>query len=109
MPSIKITRYALALLLAGTFSHTALADGDPVSGQKLAEEHCARCHDIAPIAPFKLHPPSFASIAVYRSESQILGRILFPSMHASMPQMAYFMTPENIDDMVAYILSLEKK
>lgn len=82
--------------------------GNVASGKALAEEHCTRCHDISADGPFKLHPPSFASIAVYRSAEQIEGRIQFPSLHSAMPQMAYFMTPENIQDLVAYIVSLDK-
>ena len=68
-----------------------------------------RCHNIEADGPFKLHPPSFASIAVYRSPEQIYGRIAFPPLHAGMPQVGYMLTPENMEDVVAYIVSLESQ
>ena len=68
-----------------------------------------RCHNVEPGGPFKLHPPSFASIAVFRSDDQIFGRIMFPPLHSSMPQIGYFLTPDNVEHLVAYIRSLEKK
>ena len=87
----------------------ASAQGNVDAGQKFARENCARCHNVEPDGPFKLHPPSFASIAVYRSEGQIRGRMLFPPLHSNMPQLGYMLVPENVDDVLAYIMSLEKK
>lgn len=86
----------------------AFAAGDPAVGAKLAREHCTQCHDVEAGGAFKLHPPSFASIAVFRSEEQIFGRIMFPPLHSSMPQVGYLLTPDNVDHLVAYIVSLEK-
>lgn len=37
---------AAFLLLAGTGSAPARAEGDPEEGQRLAEAHCSRCHVI---------------------------------------------------------------
>ena len=92
------------ILLTGS---PAAAEGDPESGRVLAKEWCSRCHHVEPGGPFKMHPPSFAAIAVYRSRDQVLSRIAFPPLHVSMPQIAYILTPENIDDLVSYIVSLE--
>ncbi len=97
--------------LAGTLSLVTCgamyAQGNPDSGRDLAREWCTRCHDVEPGGQFKMHPPSFAAIAVFRSSDQILARIAFPPLHVSMPQIAYILTPQNIDDLVAYIVSLE--
>jgi mono/diheme cytochrome c family protein len=91
----------------------ALGAGDPVAGEKLAKEYCARCHEIGPNGAFKQYPPSFASIAVYRSAEQIYGRIVFPNMHVGSPMPEFvqnlFLKPQNVSDLVAYITSLEKK
>lgn len=62
---------SLGFLCAGLVT-TALADGDVATGRKLAQEHCSRCHDISPNAPFKLVPPSLRSIAVFRPADQIV-------------------------------------
>ncbi|MGI9334490.1 MAG: c-type cytochrome, partial [Gammaproteobacteria bacterium] len=76
---------------------------------KIAREACARCHNVDPGGPFKQHPPSFASIAVFRSQEQIYGRIVFPPLHSSMPQIGYMLTPQNVNHIIAYIVSLEAR
>ena len=35
--------------------------------------------------------------------------MLFPPLHSNMPQLGYMLVPENVDDVLAYIMSLEKK
>ncbi|MHA1548996.1 MAG: c-type cytochrome [Alphaproteobacteria bacterium] len=85
----------------------ASADGDADKGRELAEQWCTRCHNIEQGGPFKLHPPSFAAIAIYRIAEQIWGRIVFPPLHSSMRGIEQFMDPESLDDLVAYIVSLE--
>ena len=101
----KLLACALGTFLMGP----VLADVDLVNGRKLATESCIRCHDVSMDGRFKQYPPSFASIAVYRSSDQILGRIVYPPLHSSMPKIGYLLTPSNIDDLVAYIASLESK
>ncbi len=91
------------------FASAALAEGDVVTGAKLARESCVRCHNVEPKGPFKEHPPSFAAIAVFRSDEQIYGRIMFPPLHAGMPQLGYMLTPDNVKHLVAYIRSLEAR
>jgi mono/diheme cytochrome c family protein len=103
------TWFLSVLLAASVVGSSAFAAGDLAVGEKLAKEHCARCHDVAPGGAFKTYPPSFASIAKFRSEDQIYARIIFPQMHSSMPDFAiYVLPPERIRDIVAYIASLDK-
>jgi mono/diheme cytochrome c family protein len=85
----------------------AAQDGNVTMGRQIAEEYCASCHMVEPDGPFKQEPPSFAAIAVYRSPDQIRARIVQP-IHADMPRYSDYMIGGNIDDMVAYIASLEK-
>lgn len=87
---------------------SAMAQGIPAEGAAIAEKWCARCHNVSPMGAFKLQPPSFAAIAVYRSRDQIYGRIAYPNIHMGMPQLAFILTPEGIENLVAYIVSLEK-
>ncbi len=101
-----------SIVAAAVLSMTAsgvLAEGDMDAGRMLAEKYCVRCHDISADGAFKTYPPSFASIAVFRDPDQIKSRILFPQLHTPMPQMGYLLDPDNIDDLAAYIVSLEKK
>ncbi|MDJ0630135.1 MAG: c-type cytochrome [Rhodobacter sp.] len=95
---------SLGLIPAGP----AMAQGDAMTGQNLAKDWCARCHDISADGPFKQTPPSFASIAVYRAADDIHWRIQFPAEHANMPRLGYFLDREALDHLVAFILSLEK-
>ncbi|MDH3659881.1 MAG: cytochrome c [Alphaproteobacteria bacterium] len=88
---------------------TTLAEGDVATGEEIARESCIRCHNVEADGPFKEHPPSFAAIAVYRSEEQIYGRIMFPPLHSSMPQLGYMLSPDNVEHLVAYIQSLETR
>jgi mono/diheme cytochrome c family protein len=96
----------LATALLGS---PAVAAGDPVEGEKLAKEHCARCHDVAAGGAFKQYPPSFTAIAKYRSEPQIHALIVFPALHSAMPDVPlYLLGSESVDDLIAYIMSLEE-
>ncbi len=96
---------ALALTTA-----TAWADGDVNHGRVLAEQVCSKCHDIGPNGKMKQDPPSFAAIAVYRTRDQLFGKIIAP--HVGMPkvieQWAWIANQGNVDDIVAYIQSLDK-
>lgn len=94
-------------LFASMSISAALAEGDVATGEEIARESCVRCHNVETGGPFKENPPSFAAIAVYRSDDQIYGRIMFPPLHAAMPQLGYMLTPDNVDHLVAYIRSLE--
>ncbi len=96
---------SLGFLCAGLVT-TALADGDVATGQKLAQEHCSRCHDISPNAPFKLVPPSLRSIAVFRPADQIYARMVFPA-HLYMPDFSAKFWTDEFDDVIAYIISLD--
>ncbi len=101
--------FLITLAVIFTSNLAALAqDGDPEIGREIAAEHCIRCHDVAPDGAWKMHPPSFASIAAFRSESQIRARIWFPvSLHSGMSMLASILTPDSVEHVMAYILSLE--
>ncbi len=93
------------LLVASAFN-SAAQDGDIEMGRMIADEYCSRCHNIEPNGPFKLETPSFTAIAKYRSAEQVRRRIVRP-IHERMPRFIEYMIGGNIDDMVAYIMSLE--
>jgi mono/diheme cytochrome c family protein len=92
---------ALALLAAPAFAQ------DAANGAELAQEYCARCHDVGSGGATKQHPPSFAAIAGYRPEEQITARILFPSLHSEMPAWSDWLNRAEVEDLTAHILSLE--
>ena len=89
---------------------TAVAQdrGNPDAGLALAEANCAQCHNIAPGGATKLFPPSFAAIAAYMHPDMIPIKIMYPDHAAIMPQFNTYMNATNLDDLVAYIHSLEE-
>lgn len=95
-------------LLPGLMLATAQSAfaADTAVGRKLAEQLCAKCHNTDRGAPFRLNPPSIASIAVYRPSDVILGKIITPSAHSGMPDTLWTLQRENFDNLVAYITSL---
>jgi mono/diheme cytochrome c family protein len=105
---MKILTPVFPLILLATMSQSVYA-ADAAAGRKLAEQWCSRCHNIEKGAPFKLNPPSFASIAAYRSEDVILAKVIAPSMHSGMPDTMWVLQRSDVDDIVAYITSLEVK
>ena len=96
-----------AVMLFGSISQ-AQDRGNPSSGEALAEANCSQCHNISPDGAFKLFPPSFAAIAAYMHPDIIPIRIMYPEHAALMPQFHTYMNSTNLDDLVAYIRSLEK-
>ena len=103
---MKILAPLFLLILSATMSQSVYA-ADAAAGRKLAEQWCAKCHNIEKGAPFKLHPPSIASIAVYRLEQDIRGKIIEP--HIGMIDVKWVLPIEDIDNLTAYITSLEAK
>ena len=49
----------------------------------------------------------FQSIAIYRTKPDIWSRIIAPSPHAAMPDMTWTLTADEVQDVLAYILSLD--
>ena len=94
-------------VLALAISSTAFAAGDAIKGLETAQKNCIRCHNIEKGAGFKLMPPSFQSIAIYRTAEDIWSRIIAPSPHRGMPDTMWTITPDDVQDLVAYITSLD--
>ena len=104
----KVCFFALALpVLVFALAFPAAAAGDTASGLKIAQENYARCHNVEKGAPFKQRPPSFQSIAIYRGADDIWARIIAPSPHSGMPEVQWMLTPQQVEDLVAYIVSLD--
>ena len=101
--------FSVCLPFVAVLDPPALAQGDIAKGAELAAEHCTLCHDVTPDGAAKQFPPSFASIAAFRSPEQIYARIVFPAMHTGMPEVAFYLLgKDEIENIVAYIVSLEE-
>lgn len=97
----------VAIALTGLTGMAIAQEGNVTMGRQIAEEYCVACHNVDPGGALKQEPPSFAAIAIYRSPEQIRQRIVTP-IHAAMPRYTEYMIGGNIDDMVAYISSLDE-
>lgn len=95
-----------ALFLVTMFQPLPASAGDTARGEAIAREQCARCHDVSEEGAFRKMPPSFRAIAIYRTEPDIWARIISPSPHAAMPDMTWTLTADDVQDVLAYILSL---
>jgi mono/diheme cytochrome c family protein len=90
-----------------TDTYPALAASiDLTPGHTLADRLCASCHDIGdgskPVVFFA--PPSFAAIVADPAATELGLRAFHRTMKEDMP--TFVLTPAEIDDIVAYMLSL---
>lgn len=82
------------------------AMGDAGEGRALAERVCAVCHAVA---PGERDSPmdglaSFQAVSERKEFSEVGLRVFLRSSHQDMPNLV--LSPEEIDDLVAYIHSL---
>ena len=95
------------LVWAGVASPQDLP-GDPEAGGKLAREVCAACHIVSadqtddPGTP----APTFFSVAADPSVTALSLRVFFRTPHAQMPDLT--LTPDETDNIIAYILTLKE-
>ncbi|QGM44447.1 c-type cytochrome [Methylocystis heyeri] len=83
---------------------------DPAAGQRLAEADCAACHQVKPGSPPKnpaSKAPSFTAVSRMPSTTALSIKVFLRTSHANMPNIV--LTPEEIDSVAAYILSLSGK
>ncbi|MCW3475394.1 c-type cytochrome [Limobrevibacterium gyesilva] len=79
--------------------------GDVAAGRRLAEASCSTCHIIGP-TPQRVgnDVPTFAAIARMPSTTPLALRAFLQTPHSRMPNL--ILKPGEIDDLIAYILSL---
>ena len=96
------------VLAAHLMGGAALAEtpGDPVAGRLLAGAQCSSCHAIGSGHPAPPLPAasSFAEVARLPSTTALSLQVLLRTPHADMPDIV--LTPAQMDDLIAYILSL---
>jgi mono/diheme cytochrome c family protein len=97
---------AILMLAASVTTAAAVEMGDPDLGFDYAREACAECHAIhaddfeSPI----LEVPGFEEIANIPAMSHLALVSFFQTSHEFMPN--FMVPPEEVDDLIAYILSL---
>ena len=105
---MKIERAALAFVAALASFGSAMpaqAGGDVARGAVIAKRWCVNCHVVAPDQTSgKVDVPTFADIARRRPDDRALSSFLVEP-HPPMPNLN--LTRQEIDDVVAYIRSLD--
>jgi mono/diheme cytochrome c family protein len=96
----------LLLLLPAAAAGQGLP-GDPQAGAELASRLCAGCHDIGPGRSLMRISvaPAFQAIADRPITTSIGLRVFLWTPHADMPDI--MLTPEQVDGLASYILSLQ--
>jgi mono/diheme cytochrome c family protein len=97
---------ALALLLISSAAQAQPWPGNPREGRDLALRICADCHVVAPQqtrSPTDGAPP-FAERARDPAITPLSLRVFLQTPHKQMPDL--ILTRTEIDDLIAYILSL---
>jgi mono/diheme cytochrome c family protein len=87
-------------------SFAQVPSGDPAVGRQLAEQWCSGCHATVPTQPHKSSDvaPSFSAIARTPSTTSMSLHAFLQTPHGQMPDLT--LSRDEIDDLVAYILSL---
>ncbi len=78
--------------------------GDAAAGQRLVEERCNACHAMDRRKSASQEAPSLEAVARMSSTTSLSLHAFLLTSHPSMPN--YKLTEREVDDVVAYILSL---
>lgn len=109
----------LALLLAtlslplalplGAAAQSDTSPGNPAAGRALAQRACTECHLVpgAPAPRAHTAAPRFEEIANRPATTEPGLRSLLRAPHAGMPMFRF--TDAELDDVVAYLLSLRRR
>jgi cytochrome c len=105
-----MSKRAICAVLAAAFSTAAITSGgasaDPAAGKSLAQKWCAECHAIqGDRLSTNLAAPTFPELAAEPSITEYTLRAFLRTPHETMPNITF--TPDQMDDIVDYIISLK--
>lgn len=104
---IEVSRHiGFALLTAVIFSSGHASGQDIATGKQLAFQWCAACHDVAGKTTSDA-APGFRSLAGDPNRNRNSLRLFLVNPHPPMPELT--LSGLEIDDLIAYILSLENE
>ena len=105
MAALRMFTICLAILATGAGGACA---GEVAAGLTIARQRCAYCHNIKAGEPSKPDTPSFADIAKRRDEAGNRPPIEMPSFHGKLPGAPASLPDDDMDNVIAYIVSLDQ-
>jgi mono/diheme cytochrome c family protein len=103
-----ILTLAVAVLGFGSNPGNAQDFGDAAAGREIAAVWCAGCHRItAQDNDVNTVPPDFGAVARMPSMTELALRVFLQTPHGTMPR--YQFSPNEMDDIIAYVRSLGKR
>jgi mono/diheme cytochrome c family protein len=108
---IRIVRAGLLMLTMLTEASSAQAQevGDVARGRAYAQSVCAECHAVLPsqsLSP-RTDVATFKTIAQTPGMTAMALSVWFRTPHPTMPN--FLISPQDQDDVIAYILSLRER
>ncbi|HXY59051.1 MAG TPA: c-type cytochrome [Methylocystis sp.] len=100
----------IGLALAFSVSPVVAQSALPSLGEHIAKGQCVACHQVAPdigARDLNSKAPSFVDVANMPSTTELSIKVFLRSSHRSMPN--FILSPEEVDAIAAYILSLKQK
>lgn len=97
---------AILLTCVGGQASAQAAHGDVAEGGELVAERCSTCHSLHHATKASQQAPSLTSVARMHSTTSLSLHAFLLTPHPNMPN--YILTPKEVDDVVAYILSLRR-
>ena len=106
--SIRKNGYAVAIIIFSALSAAGDAQGAAPRGESLAQSWCSQCHAVKPDQS-SANPaaPRFSDVAAEPSMTEYALRAFLKTPHPTMPNI--MMKPDDLDDIVSYILSLKPR
>jgi len=107
---MRISPILVGLGIACLASSALAQSASPSLGEQIAKSNCVACHQMAPDVPAKdlqSGAPSFVDVANMPSTTELSIKVFLRSSHRSMPN--FILSPEEVDSIAAYIVSLKKK
>jgi mono/diheme cytochrome c family protein len=102
------TLAALVPIVVAVLPAAAEDVGDPVMGERLAQDVCVECHAVDPGDTLSLNfaAPPFQDIANQPEITPLALSVWFRSPHPNMPN--FVLSPDENQNVIAYIMSLRK-
>ncbi len=105
--SVLVTIYVVSSVLMNFVAAPAIAQvpsGDVNAGRQIVQASCSTCHEERRPLSAPQKGPSLQAIAAMPSTTSMSLHVFLLTPHANMPN--YRLSPQEIDDVAAYILSL---